>query len=60
MCKQELDSIVLWAVELADKYDIGIQGIIAGFISAREELKDSNKAKIFVESESKEMGRSTQ
>lgn len=50
---QKINDVVLWAVKVADENNVGIQGVIASYLSAREQLKDSNKAMEFVESEAK-------
>lgn len=57
MCDVETFEVVKWAVDLANKYQVGVQGVIASFISARDELDDDNLAKEFVENETKEMRR---
>lgn len=57
MCDVETFDVVKWAVDLANKYQVGVQGVIASFISARDELDDDNLAKEFVENETKEMRR---
>ena len=57
MCKYEVDAIVLWAVGLANEHGVGVQGVIASFISVRNELGDNDLAKEFVENETKEMRR---
>ena len=57
MCDVETFEVVNCAVELANKYQVGVQGVIASFISARDELDDDNLAKEFVENETKEMRR---
>lgn len=49
--------ITKWAVDLADRYDVGIQGIIASFLSARKVLKSDEDAKTFVEKETSELRR---
>lgn len=55
MCDVETLEIVKWAVGLANKHCVGVPGVIASFISAREDLGEV--AKEFVENETKEMRR---
>lgn len=57
MSKQEIDALVAWAVETADKYNVGIQGVINSVLSAKDELGDIDEAKKFVEKETAEMNR---
>lgn len=54
---KEVNKVVDWAVKFADKHNIGIQGVIASFISARDELCDIQKAIKFVENEYKNRGK---
>lgn len=49
--------ITEWAVNLANTYGIGVQGIVASFIKARKELGDDEAAKAFVEKETSEIRR---
>lgn len=56
MSNQETLQIVGWAVDLANRCNVGVQGVISSFISANSELRDIDKAKAFVEKETKEMG----
>lgn len=49
--------ITEWAVNLANVYGIGVQGIVASFIAARKELGDDEAAKAFVEKETSEIRR---
>lgn len=55
MSSQETLQIVGWAVDLANKCNVGVQGVISSFIAANSELGDIDKAKDFVEKETKEM-----
>lgn len=57
MINIETLEITKWAVDLANKYDIGVQGVIASFISARKVLKNDEDAKTFVEKETSELRR---
>lgn len=57
MINIETLEITKWAVDLANKYDVGIQGVIASFISARKILKSDEDAKTFVEKETSELRR---
>lgn len=47
--------ITEWAVNLANVYGIGVQGIVASFIKARQVLGDDEAAKTFVEKEISEV-----
>lgn len=57
MSNIETLEITKWAVDLANKYNVGVQGIISSFISAREVLESDEAAKTFVEKETSEMRR---
>ena len=58
MCDIETLEVVKWAVDLADRYNIGVTGVISSFIDARKVLESDEAAKAFVENETKEMKRS--
>ncbi len=47
--------ITEWAVNLANTYGIGVQGIVASFIKARQALENDELAKDFVEKEISEV-----
>ena len=47
--------ITEWAVNLANTYGIGVQGIVASFIKARQVLESDELAKTFVEKEMSEV-----
>ena len=47
--------ITEWAVNLANVYGIGVQGIVASFIKARQALENDELAKDFVEKEISEV-----
>ncbi len=47
--------ITEWAVNLANTYGIGVQGIVASFIKARQVLESDELAKEFVEKEISEV-----
>lgn len=47
--------ITEWAVNLANTYGIGVQGIVASFIKARQVLESDELAKEFVEKEIREV-----
>lgn len=49
--------ITKWAEGLANKYDVGVMGVIESFISARKVLESDEAAKAFVEKETSEMRR---
>lgn len=49
--------ITKWAVDLANRYDVGVQGVIVSFISARRHLESDEAAKAFVEKETSELRR---
>lgn len=49
--------ITKWAEDLANKYDVGVIGVIDSFISAREVLESDEAAKAFVEKETSELRR---
>lgn len=57
MSSIETLEITKWAEELANKYDVGVIGVIDSFISARKVLASDEAAKAFVQSETKEMRR---
>lgn len=54
---KQVFEVIEWAVNLADTYNVGVQGIIASFISARKELQNDEAAKEFVERETSELRR---
>ncbi len=47
--------IIEWAVNLANTYGIGVQGIVASFIKARQVLESDELVKEFVEKEISEV-----
>lgn len=49
--KEDVDEILLWANEIADKTNKSIAGIISRFTVANKELKDVEKAKVVVANE---------
>ena len=49
--------ITKWAEGIANKYDVGVMGVIDSFISARKVLKNDEDAKTFVEKETSELRR---
>lgn len=57
MSKTKTLEITEWAVNLANTYGVGIQGVIASFISARKLLENDEAAKTFVEKETSELRR---
>lgn len=48
-----VDEVILWAVNIADKYHVGVQGVIANYLLAKEQLGNSKEAMAFIESELK-------
>nr|WP_302597947.1 hypothetical protein [uncultured Cellulosilyticum sp.] len=48
---EEVDAIVLWATEIANKTGRSIPGIISRFALANKELKDVEAAKVQVANE---------
>lgn len=57
MSNQDVSKVVLWAEELANKYDLGINTVVNGFVKANRELQDIEKAKAFIENEIKSLRR---
>ncbi len=55
MSSKDASSIVIWAEELANKYGLGINVIINGFVQANKEVKNIKKAKAFIENEIKSL-----
>nr|WP_302597646.1 hypothetical protein [uncultured Cellulosilyticum sp.] len=49
----QVNKVVLWAVNIADKYHVGVQGVIDNYLVAYEQLGDSKEAMAFIESELK-------
>ncbi|MGL5676822.1 MAG: hypothetical protein ACRDDX_10445 [Cellulosilyticaceae bacterium] len=54
MSTQEINTTIIWAEELANKHNLGVNVIINAFVTARSELGDSDKAKRLVEQELEE------
>ena len=59
MSNQDVSSVVIWAEELANKYELGINTVVNGFVKANRELQDIEKAKAFIENEMKSLRRKT-
>lgn len=57
MSKQEIDALVIWAVDTANKYNVGVQGVIDSVLTAKDKLGDIEQAKEFVDKETAEMRR---
>lgn len=57
MSNQDVSSVVIWAEELANKYELGINTVVNGFVKANRELQDIEKAKAFIENEMKSLRR---
>ena len=57
MYKSKTLEITKWAEDLANKYDVGVMGVIDSFISARKVLESDEAAKAFVEKETSELRR---
>lgn len=57
MSNQDVSSVVIWAEELANKYELGINTVVNGFVKANRELQDIEKAKDFIENEMKSLRR---
>ena len=55
MSNQDTLKVVGWAVDLANRCNVGVQGVISSFIAANSVFRDIDKAKAFVEKETKEM-----
>lgn len=53
----QVNKVVLWAVNIADKYHVGVQGVIDNYLVAYEQLGDSKEAMAFIESELKRWGK---
>lgn len=59
MSNQDVSSVVIWAEELANKYELGINTVVNGFVKANRELQDIEQAKAFIENEMKSLRRKT-
>lgn len=55
MSNQDVSNVLIWAEELANKYELGMNTVVNGFVKANRELQHIEKAKAFIENEMKSL-----